>query len=137
MQWSDIQFNPTEKTLRQFAGLCLIVFSLLAVVEVELRHRPQLGLVYAVLALIIGPLGLLVPRAIRPIWVAWSVVAFPIGFVISTIFLAVLFYGLFTPIGIVFRLAGRDVLALRRADVRTYWKPRAGARDKRSYFRQS
>lgn len=137
MQWSDIQFNPSEKTLRQFAGLFLIVFALMAVVELQFRHRPQLAMVYAALAVAVGPLGLLSPRMMRPIWVVWSVVAFPIGWVVSTVFLAVLFYAIFTPIGIVFRLTGRDTLALRRADTRTYWKPRPAARDKRAYFRQS
>jgi hypothetical protein len=137
MQWSDVQFNPGERTLRQFAGLILIVFGLLAIIEVEFRHRPQLALIYALLAVIVGPAGLLIPRAVRPIWIAWSVVAFPIGFVVSTLVLAVLFYLVFTPIGLAFRLTGRDVLALRRPDTRTYWKPRAAARDKREYFRQS
>ena len=137
MQWSDIQFNPTQKTLRQFAGLLLIVFGLLAIVEVEFRHRPQLAIIYALIAVVLGPLGLLQPRFMRPVWVVWSVVAFPIGFVVSTVFLAVLFYVVFTPIGLVFRMTGRDALALRRADVRTYWRPRPAARDKRQYFRQS
>jgi hypothetical protein len=137
MQWSDIQFNPSEKTLRQFAGLFLIVFSVLALVEVQFRHRPQVALVEAALAVAIGPLGLLRPRLMRPIWVVWSVVAFPIGWVVSRVFLGVLFYVVFTPIGITFRLMGRDILALRRADTRTYWRPRPAARDKRAYFRQS
>ena len=30
MQWSDIQFHPPLKTLRQFAGLCLVFFGGLA-----------------------------------------------------------------------------------------------------------
>jgi Saxitoxin biosynthesis operon protein SxtJ len=137
MQWTDIQFNPSEKTLRQFAALFLIVFGLLALVEVQFRHRPQLALVYGALAVAVGPLGLLRPRVMRPIWVVWSVVAFPIGWVVSTVFLAILFYAIFAPIGLVFRVTGRDVLALRRADARTYWKPRAASRDKRQYFRQS
>jgi hypothetical protein len=137
MQWSDIQFNPSEKTLRQFAGLFLIVFSLLALVEVQFRHRPQLAVVYGALAVAIGPLGLLRPRIMRPIWVGWSVLAFPIGWVVSTVFLAVLYYAVFTPIGMVFRLTGRDTLALRRSDARTYWRTRPAARDKRAYFRQS
>jgi len=137
MQWTDIQFNPSHKTLRQFAGLLLIVFSLLAIIEVQYRHRPQLALVYGALAIVLGPLGLVQPRMMRPIWVAWSVVAFPIGWVVSTVFLAVLFYAVFAPIGFVFRLTGRDVLGLRRAEVGTYWKPRPAAREKRQYFRQS
>src|SRR5215470_5179560 len=137
MQWTDIQFNPSEKTLRQFAGLLLIVFGLLALVEVQFRHRPQLALVYGSLAIVLGPLGLFQPRLMRPIWVVWSVVAFPIGWVVSTVFLAILFYAVFTPVGFVFRLTGRDVLGLRRAEVGTYWKPRPAAREKRQYFRQS
>ena len=137
MQWTDIQFNPSEKTLRQFAGLFLIIFGLLAIVEIQFRHRPQMALVYASLAIAVGPLGLFQPRLMRPIWVVWSVVAFPIGWVVSTMFLGLLFYAVFTPIGYVFRVTGRDALALRRADPGTYWKPRPAARDKRQYFRQS
>ena len=26
MRWSDIQFDPPRKVLRQFAGLCLVFF---------------------------------------------------------------------------------------------------------------
>lgn len=137
MQWSDIQFNPSEKTLRQFAGLFLVVFGVLAVIESQLRHRPQFALVYAALALTIGPLGLARPGAIRPLWVAWSVVAFPIGWLVSTVFLAVLFFGVFTPIGFFFRMGGRDTLALKRADVRTYWRAKPAAKNKQQYFRQS
>ena len=43
MQWSDIQFNPSEKTLRQFAGLFLIIFGLLALVEVAVPSSPATG----------------------------------------------------------------------------------------------
>jgi len=137
MQWSDIQFSPSDRTLRQFAGILLVVFGLLSGFEVMVRHRPQLALVYAVVALTVGPLGLVRPRAVKGIYVGWSVIAFPIGWLVSTIILGVLFYGLFTPIAYVFRMAGRDVLARRRADVQTYWTPKSSARDMREYFRQS
>jgi hypothetical protein len=137
MRWSDIQFNPSEKTLRQFAGLILIVFGLLAVLEVQFRHRPQLALVYGLIAVVVGPLGLLQPKFVRPVWVGWSVVAFPIGWVVSTVFLAILFYGLFSPLAFVFRRVGRDALSLRRVETGSYWKPRPAPREKRQYFRQS
>jgi Saxitoxin biosynthesis operon protein SxtJ len=137
MRWSDIQFNPSEKTLRQFAGLILIVFGLLAVVELQFRQRPQLAVVYALVAIIAGPLGLIQPKAMRPVWVAWSVVAFPIGWVVSSVILAALFYGLFAPIGFIFRFVRRDALSLRRVETGSYWRPRPAPRDKRQYFRQS
>ena len=71
----------------------------------------------------------------RPIWVAWSVVAFPIGWVVSTVFLAVLFYGVFTPIGA--RVPTRRAATCWRfvAPMRgRYWKPRPAARNKRAVF---
>jgi hypothetical protein len=137
MQWSDIQFSPTDRTLRQFAGICLLVFGLLAVLDTTIRHRPGLTLVYGLVALLVGPLGLIRPQAVKPIYVGWSVIAFPIGWVVSSAILALLFYGVFTPMAIVFRLLGRDVLARRHPDARTYWAPKPGARDLRAYFRQS
>ena len=38
------------------------------------------------------------------------VLAFPIGWTVSQVMLALMFFGLFTPIGLVFRLIGRDPL---------------------------
>jgi hypothetical protein len=137
MQWSDIQFSPPDRTLRQFAGICLIVFGSLSAFEVMVRHRPQLALVYAVVALTVGPLGLMKPRAVRAIYVGWTVLAFPIGWLVSTTILALLFYGIFAPIALAFRLFGRDPLARRHTDVQTYWRPKPAARGMREYFRQS
>jgi Saxitoxin biosynthesis operon protein SxtJ len=132
VQWSDIQFSPSDRTLRQFAGLFLLVFGILAAVEAVVRHRPQLAMVYGVLAVIVGFLGLIAPRAVRYVYVA-----FPIGWLVSTVVLGVLFYGMFTPIGLAFRASGRDLLARRRQPVDSYWRPKPAAKTSREYFRQS
>jgi hypothetical protein len=139
MQWSDINFNPTDKTLRQFAGLALVVFGTLSVVEYQLRGRPTLAVAYAAAALLIGLPGLIVPKAVKPVFVGWSVVAFPIGFVVSTVVLLLLYWVVFTPIAVFFRLTGRDVLDRRKpaAATASHWKSRPVVVDKRSYFRQS
>jgi hypothetical protein len=48
-----------------------------------------------------------------------------------------MFYGLFTPIGLLFRLIGRDPLhRTRRAELETYWSPKPSADDPRRYFKQ-
>ena len=91
----------------------------------------------AALALMIGLLGLLWPRMIRPVYVGWMILAFPIGWTVSQAMLAVMFYGLFTPIGLLFRLIGRDPLhRARRGDLETYWSPKPSADDPRRYFKQ-
>ena len=113
MQWSDIPFHPDRKTLRQFAGLWLVVFGGMALWQALVRGRPSLGLSIGALALVVGVAGLTRPEWVRLIFVGWIVLAFPIGWTVSQVILLLMFYGLFMPIGLVFRLIGRD--ALQRA----------------------
>jgi hypothetical protein len=137
MQWSDIQFRPPVKTLRQFAGLWLACFGGLAAWEGLARGHTALAAAFAALALTVGPLGLIRPQLVRPIYVAWMILAFPIGWTISQVIVALVFYGLFTPIALVFRLIGRDPLhRARRPGLETYWTPKPTATDPRRYFRQ-
>ena len=137
MQWSDISFTPSSRVLRQFAALVLIVFGGLAVWYGVVRGQVGLATAFALVAAVIGPLGLIAPRAIRPIFVAWIVVAFPIGWTVSRVLLAVVFYGLFTPLGLAFRLIGRDRLQrVHRSERATYWTSKAKPTGTGDYFRQ-
>jgi hypothetical protein len=137
MQWSDIQVRPPAKTLRQFAGLWMACFGGLAAWEGIVREHTTLAAAFAVLALTVGLLGIIWPQVVRPIYVAWMVLAFPIGWTVSQIILALMFYGLFTPIGLIFRLVGRDPLhRARRLELETYWSPKATPADLRRYFKQ-
>src|SRR3954454_5391729 len=137
MRWSDIPFDPPARTLRQFAGLWLACFGGLAAWEWLARHHAGRALAFAALALTLGPLGLARPRLLRPVYVAWMILAFPIGWAVSQLILAILFFGLFTPIGLVFRIISRDPLhRARRPALETYWTPKATPADPRRYFKQ-
>jgi hypothetical protein len=137
MRWSDIPFSPQPRMLRQFAALWLAFFGGLAAWQGLMRGRVGVAAVLAVLAVVIGGLGLIRPQLIRPIFIGWMVLAFPIGWTVSLILLGLVYYGLFLPIGLVFRLVGRDALQLRpRPDVTTYWTSRPEVADVRRYFRQ-
>jgi hypothetical protein len=137
MRWSDIQFDPPRKTLRQFAGLWLVIFGGMALWQGLVRERAGLASILAVLALTIGPLGLARPDWMRRIYVGWMILAFPIGWTVSQVMLAVIFFGLFTPIGFLFRLLGRDPLhRTRRPELESYWAPKPTPTDLRRYFKQ-
>jgi saxitoxin biosynthesis operon SxtJ-like protein len=137
MRWSDIPLSPSARTLRQFAGLWIVFFAALAAWQGFGREKTSLGWVLLALALTVGPIGLIRPQLLRWLYVGWMIAVFPIGWVVSRVMLAVLFYGVFTPLGLAMRLAGRDVLQLRRPAGRTtYWVPKPAATDLRSYFRQ-
>ncbi len=47
---------------------------------------------------------------VRPVFQGLTLIAAPIGFVISHVFLAVIYYLVITPIGLIFRLTGRDAI---------------------------
>jgi hypothetical protein len=136
MQWSDITFSPSGRTLRQFAGLWLLFLGLAACVQGLVRHHTVLAVVLAVVAVVIGLPGLFKPALVRPVYVGAMILAFPIGWTMNKVILACMFYGMFTPIALFFRLIGRDSLSLRHPPAtETYWLPKRQATDLSSYFR--
>jgi hypothetical protein len=137
MQWSDVTKAPPPKMLRQFAGLWLVVFGGLAVWRLVSGHTDAWTYTLGIAAVAVGATGLIWPAAVRPIYSGWMVVAFPIGWTVSKLALGLMFYGMFTIVGVVFRLTGRDLLNLRRRSAASYWAPKTSARSSSEYLRQS
>ncbi|HEX5068649.1 MAG TPA: SxtJ family membrane protein [Vicinamibacterales bacterium] len=136
MQWSDVTKAPPEKMLRQFAGLSLVVFGGLAAWRFWHGQTGVLTIGLAVAAGVIGITGLIRPAAVRPIYTGWMIVAFPIGWTVSHIALGAVFYVVFTFVGLVFRLMGRDTLHLRRVQSGSYWTSKHAVRAGEDYLRQ-
>lgn len=84
----------------------------------------------------LGLLGVIVPAAIRWLFVGWMILAFPIGWTISHLVLALIFYGMFFPIGSIARLFGYDPLQLKRKPMDSYWLEMKPIENKDQYFRQ-
>ncbi|MFN6145895.1 MAG: hypothetical protein ACK5AL_06025 [Planctomycetota bacterium] len=144
-----LDLHPTPRVLQQFAFLALPGLALLA--WLALRLLGAFGAIAApaspwthpaVLAAAgVGALQLALYFAGRRepsrwVYVGLMLVAYPIGLVVSTVLIAVIFYALITPIGLVFRAIGRDVMG-RRPDrsLPTYWHDRGAPRPAASYFK--
>jgi len=80
----------------------------------------------------------LVPPFRRPIFLGWMYATYPIGWVMSHVLLAIIYFGILTPIGLVMRVFGYDPLTRRRDSRRpSYWTERERkAADPSRYFRQ-
>jgi carbamoyltransferase len=127
----------SNSLLRQFAGLWLLFCGWFAYLSYS-RDRLTAAFILAGLGLVFGPVGLVRPKLIRPLFVLLTTLTTPIGWLISRIFLAILYYGVFTPFAVLFRLMGRDVLNRRKQPNRaSFWMDRRAAVDIESYFRQS
>ena len=144
-----LNLDPDRRVLRQFAWASLVLFPTLAGFLSWQRGLPWawvvtligIGVLVAVVELVLvdllgsfgGLLEKLIPRALFQIL---SVVAFPIGFVISHVLMGAIFYLVMTPIGLCFRLVSRDALGRKLEPDRTsYWRDRGPARDPSSYFK--
>ena len=129
--------GPDERTLRQFAGLCLLFFGSLAAWHGLYRGQAWLGTVLAILAIGLGLPGLARPLLLRWLFVGWMRLTYPVSWLVSHLLLAAMFYGLFTPLGLFFRLIRRDPLKLRMQPRQpSYWEPKPSAAGVSSYFRQ-
>lgn len=136
MRLCGIAPEPGTRTLRQFAALCLVLFGALAVWTLRADGATLKACLFGALALTLGPAGLAAPKVIRPVYRLSMIAAFPVGWVVSHMLLAFVYYAVVTPIAALSRLAGRDQLRLGRRKVETYWIENSEDTDPGSYLRQ-
>jgi hypothetical protein len=125
-------------TLRQFAALCMAVFGALFAWSGYRHHgTPSLSAwIGLVVSLLVGLPGLFHPEAIRPVFLGATAITRPIGHVISTVLLGLIYYGVMTPLALWFRIAGRDPLARHGPALASYWELKSEPKDVRRYLRQ-
>jgi len=132
----EINRNPSAKDLRWF-GVLLAVFAGLVGTLSWWRDATTAATVIWSVGLAMAALYYAWPAARRPIFLGWMYLAYPIGWVMSHVILAVIFFLVITPIGLLMRALGRDPMN-RRFDPSTtsYWEPRDKTTGTDRYFRQ-
>ncbi len=136
MKWSEINSNPNRRVLRQFGCVGFVILGALAVHQYRIGHH-HAGIALGAVGLLMGLAGLARPSLLRWLFVGWMKVAFPLNWIVSELVLALIFYGVLTPLALFFRLVGRDALDLKASAGRaSYWIPKPPASDVRRYFRQ-
>lgn len=134
----EIKWNPTVRELRQFGGLYLPAAAALFGAGLARSGSWRAAIAIWIVAAVIAITAIVRPRAIRPLFIGSMVAAYPIGWVVSHLILAAIFYGVFTIAGAAMRIFGYDPLQRkRRPSDATYWSPVRQNRDPQSYFRQS
>jgi hypothetical protein len=134
MRWSDISFSPT--TLRQFSAIWIVFFAALALWYGLYQGHTTVGVILAILAITVGPVGLLRPGVIKPIYTIWMAAVFPIGWLVSFLMLAVVYFAVVTPVAVAFRLLKRDALQRRSPPSDSYWQSKPMPDNMGRYLRQ-
>jgi len=137
MRWSDVTAPPTAHKLRQFAAIGTSVLAMLAIWQIRSSGSLVLAGGYAAAAVLVGGVGFARPQWLAPIFTLWMIIAFPLAWLVSILVLAAIFFGLLTPLGLLFRLLGRDPLDRAwpgRED--SYWREKPAADKPERYLRQ-
>ena len=142
----EIDLNPSKTTLRQFGWIALGGFTLLGVLawyEFLLfsfglgAAREPVAFAFWSLAALATLFSLVFPSGNRPIYIGLTLLAFPIGFVLSYVIMGTLFFILITPVGLFFKLTGRDSMHRRfDPEAETYWFKARAKRPREDYFKQ-
>jgi hypothetical protein len=135
---TEIQWHPTIRELRVF-GIGGLLASIAAALVLHFVWGAAVLWTVAVLATgtALCLCSLVSTRLTRLLYIGLTLVTMPIGFVVSFVLLAVFYFLLLTPVALVFRLIGRDVLCRRfDAAAESYWVPHKANEDMARYFHQ-
>ena len=113
---------------RSFGIVFFVVFILVALYP--LVYSGEIRIWSIVLSLIFLTLGLLNSKILTPLNKIWFKFGIILGKIISPIIMGVIFFLVVTPIGLLMRLLGKDLLNLKYNKNKSYWIEKNGPKSK-------
>ncbi|WP_166819872.1 SxtJ family membrane protein [Thalassoroseus pseudoceratinae] len=128
--------SPTIVELRFFAGGLLILGGIVWLTA-SIQRPETLSVVSAGTLTGLGLLGLLRPDRIRMVYRGWMLLVTPIGWLVSHLVMAAIYFLVVTPIGLMRRVCGTDSLGRDcTSEAETFWEPIHQTDDPVRSFRQ-
>lgn len=122
---STDEHKPREKTIEELKKFGLTMTTAFVLLGGLLLWRGKLWgiyLLYAATVFLI--LEVIAPKALGPIEKVWLAFGEKIGAVMSVVILSIAFYLVLTPLGLILRLLGKDLLSIKLDPKReSYWEP--------------
>ena len=134
--FQHINWRPDRAELRRFAVAMLIGFAglgMLAAWRASGFGKGTLALWLIGLALAAGAC---VPGLGRFVYLLVYLPTSVIGYVVSSVVLTLIFYFVFTPLGLLLRLLGYDLLQLHAQRAQSNWCRRSDVKQADSYYHQ-
>jgi len=112
-----------KKELRKFGiGLAIILF---AIGTIQYYFGKGIYWYFYNFSIIALFLALVIPKALKPVFILFSYIGLTINWFITRIILGIAFYILFTPFGVIMRLLGKDFLDLKLEEGKeSFWSER-------------
>ncbi len=113
---------------RSFGIVFFIVFLIIALYP--LTYGGEIRLWSLVISLIFLTLGLLNSKILSPLNKIWFKFGIFLGKIVSPLIMGIIFFLVVTPIGLIMRLLGKDVLNLKYDKNKSYWIEKNGPKSK-------
>jgi hypothetical protein len=138
MSLVDINWRPEKSELRKFGLIAVVLLGVIAIIlRFVFKTEATLPAVFFIAGVIIFIISLISAKATRIIYLAMTLAALPIGLVTNVLLMGVFYFLVLTPLGLVFRAFGRDVLNRKfDAQVNSYWVKRRQNKTPERYFHQ-
>ena len=104
---------------RSFGILFFFVFLVISLWP--FLYNENIRLWSIIISLIFLVLGILNSKILTPLNKAWMRFGLFLGIIVSPIVMAIIYFGVVTPTGILFNLFQKDVLKLKKNNDTTYW----------------
>lgn len=137
MSLVEVKKDFSQRELMWFGPLFTLFVGVLVYLFIWSNFSPTVSYVIGAVAAAIVVVYYLAPPLQRPIYMGWMYSVLPIGFVVSHVLLALIYYLVVTPIGLIMKVVGYDPLH-RKFDqaASTYWIERESNTDPQRYFQQ-
>ena len=120
--------NVKISSNRRFGIVFFVVFLLIALYP--LTNNEEIRIWSAIISLIFLVLGLLNSKILAPFNRIWFKFGIILGKIISPLVMGIIFFLVVTPIGIIMRSLGKDLLNLKYNKDNTYWIEKSGPKSK-------
>jgi predicted membrane protein len=134
----EVNWQPSSKDLRSFGTIAIIATVIIAALLYLIKG---LSLAWCISIIAVGILIFISSRVscklTKGIYISLTLITLPIGMAVSFLLLGAFYYLVLTPIGLFFRLTGRDVLNRKfEPNTDSYWIKRSRKEDLKHYLRQ-
>jgi hypothetical protein len=138
MSWIDDEFRKLDRSaraLRRFGYLVGAIFLLLGCLLLW-RHR-GLGWPLTPVGAFLIIAAALAPLTLKWVYVPWMILAAALGWIVTRILLAIVFFLVVTPIGLLQRFFGKRPIEIAfRTHAVSYWQTRAAPPAPKDYEKQ-
>ena len=131
MKFSNIKLPSNKKFGYFFSAIFFIATGYFLYKEYQ-----TIGYIFAIISVLFITTTLIKADLLRPLNKLWMHFGLLLGKIISPIILGIIFFGLFTPYGIVMRLLGRDELSLRIQKNKSNWILRSKSTEQINFKQQ-